>query len=48
VYTIVNVLTVNLPAIQAVQILIDGKEVATLAGHVDLREPLAKNLGLVQ
>ena len=48
VYTIVDVLTVNLPAIQAVQILIDGKEVATLAGHVDLREPLAKNLGLVK
>ena len=23
-------------------------EVATLAGHVDLRQPLAKNLGLVQ
>lgn len=48
VYTIVNALTVNLPAVQSVQILIDGKEVETLAGHVDLRQPLAKNLGLVQ
>ncbi|HEY3044266.1 MAG TPA: GerMN domain-containing protein [Vicinamibacterales bacterium] len=48
IYTIVNALTVNLPAVQSVQILIDGKEVATLAGHVDLRQPLAKNLGLVQ
>ena len=48
VYTIVDALAVNLPAIQSVQILIDGKEVATLAGHVDLRQPLAKNLGLVQ
>jgi hypothetical protein len=48
VYTIVDVLTVNLPAIQSVQILIDGKEAATLAGHVDLRQPLAKNLALVQ
>ena len=36
VYTIVNVLTVNLPAIQRVQILVDGKEADTLAGHVDL------------
>ena len=27
-----------------VQILIDGKEVDTLAGHVDLRRPLAKSL----
>jgi spore germination protein GerM len=44
VYTIVNVLTVNLPAIQQVQILIDGKEADTLAGHVDLRHPLSKQL----
>jgi spore germination protein GerM len=48
VYTIVDALTVNLPAVQSVQILIDGKEVDTLAGHVDLRQPLAKDLGLVQ
>jgi len=48
VYTLVNVLTVNLPAIQRVQILIDGKEVDTLAGHVDLRRPLAKNLSWVE
>jgi hypothetical protein len=44
VYAIVNALTVNLPAITRVQILIDGKEVDTLAGHVDLRNPLSKNL----
>jgi spore germination protein GerM len=44
VYTIVNALTVNLPAITHVQILIDGKEADTLAGHVDLRHPLAKSL----
>ena len=44
VYTIVNALTVNLPAISRVQILVDGKEVDTLAGHVDLRHPLAKSL----
>jgi sporulation and spore germination protein len=44
IYAIVNSLTVNLPAITRVQILIDGKEVDTLAGHVDLRHPLQKNL----
>ena len=44
VYAIVNAITVNLPAITRVQLLIDGKEVDTLAGHVDLRQPLAKNL----
>jgi hypothetical protein len=44
VYAIVNALTVNLPAVTRVQILIDGKEADTLAGHVDLRHPLAKSL----
>jgi hypothetical protein len=41
VYTIVAVLTENLPSITRVQILIDGREVDTLAGHVDLRRPLS-------
>lgn len=40
VYTIVHALTANLPAIKTVQILVDGREVDTLAGHVDLRRPL--------
>jgi hypothetical protein len=48
VYTIVNVLLTNLPALQEVQILIDGHEVDTLAGHVDLRRPLRKNESLIQ
>jgi hypothetical protein len=43
-YAIVNAITINLPAITRVQILIDGREVDTLAGHVDLRHPLQKNL----
>jgi spore germination protein GerM len=47
VYTIVNVLTVNLPAIQRVQILVDGKEADTLAGHVDLRHPIQKQLAWI-
>lgn len=48
VYTLVNALTVNLPAVTSVQVLVDGKEVDTLSGHVDLRRPLAKNLAWVQ
>jgi spore germination protein GerM len=47
IYTIVNALTVNLPAVTSVQVLVDGKEVDTLAGHIDLRQPLAKNLNWV-
>ncbi|PYQ84030.1 MAG: hypothetical protein DMG02_07160 [Acidobacteria bacterium] len=48
VYTIVNALTENLPAVHAVQLLVDGKEVDTIAGHVDLRRPLEKNLTWIQ
>jgi spore germination protein GerM len=38
--TVVQALTANLPGITGVQILVDGKEVETLAGHVDLRNVL--------
>lgn len=48
VYTIVDVLGANLPAIHSVQLLVEGKQVETLAGHVDLRRPLEKNLAWVQ
>ena len=48
IYTLVNALTANLPAITAVQLLVEGKEVDTLSGHVDLRRPLSKNLAWVQ
>ena len=43
VYAIVSVLTTNLPAVTGVQILIDGKEVDTLAGHLDLRRPIERD-----
>jgi hypothetical protein len=48
IYAIVNAVTTNLPAVTSVQLLVDGKEVETLAGHVDLRQPLTKNLSWVQ
>jgi spore germination protein GerM len=48
VYTIVNALTANLPAVTSVQILVEGKEVDTLVGHVDLRRPLSPNAALVE
>lgn len=48
VYAIVNAVVANLPTIQRVQILIDGKEVDTLAGHVDLRGPLRPDLSLLR
>lgn len=42
VYTVVQALTTNLPAITSVQLLVDGKEVDTLAGHVDIKRPLPR------
>ena len=48
VYAVVNALTTNLPAVKRVQILVEGKEVDTLAGHVDLRHPLQKSLKWVR
>jgi hypothetical protein len=48
VYAIVSVLTTNLSPVARVQILVDGREVDTLTGHVDLREPLRKNEGLIR
>lgn len=47
VYTLVNTIVVNLPSVGEVQILINGQEADTLAGHVDLRRPLRKNEGLI-
>jgi spore germination protein GerM len=43
VYSVVDALTANLPAVHAVQLLVDGREVDSLAGHVDLRRPLGKS-----
>lgn len=48
VYAIVHAVTANLATIQRVQILIDGRETDTLAGHVDLRRPLEQDLSLVR
>jgi hypothetical protein len=48
VYAIVNAMTMNLAAVDAVQILVDGVEVDTLVGHVDLQRPLRQNLDLLE
>jgi germination protein M len=48
IYAIVNAVATNLPAVQRVQILVEGKEVDTLAGHVDVRRPLQRDVSLVR
>lgn len=48
VYAIVNALAANLPDISSVQILVEGQEVDTLVGHLDLRHPLGRALDLIR
>jgi len=44
VYSIVNSLAANFPAVKCVQILVEDRQVPTLAGHVDLTRPLSADM----
>jgi len=46
VYSIVDTLAYNFEQIKRVQILVDGSEIDTLAGHVDLRRPLKPRIDI--
>jgi hypothetical protein len=48
VYALVNAVTANLPDVNGVQILVEGQEVDTLAGHLDLRQPFRRALRWVR
>jgi germination protein M len=47
VYSIVNTLA-ELPEIEMVRFLIEGEEIETLAGHLDLSEPVYPDEGLIK
>jgi len=47
VYSIVNTLTENFPGVSYVQILINGRESETFAGHVDISIPLENRIQLL-
>jgi len=46
IYAVVNSLTQNVSKIDQVQILIEGAEAETLAGHVDLSRPFSEDLSM--
>jgi spore germination protein GerM len=48
IFSVVNTLALNIPEIQAVGILIEGREAKTLAGHVDIRFPFRPDLLMVK
>jgi germination protein M len=47
VYSIVNTLADNFDSVKAVRFLVEGSEVETLVGHVDLTEPVLPDRGMV-
>jgi spore germination protein GerM len=48
IYGLVDTLTVNFPHLRTLQILVDGVPVATLKGHIDLRQPINPDFSLVE
>lgn len=48
VYSVVNTLTINIPEVRRVQILIEGKKIDNIAGHIDCREPLEPRPDIIQ
>jgi spore germination protein GerM len=48
VYSIVNSLSFNFPQIKRVQILIEGKPIETIAGHLSLRQPISSKPDLIK
>jgi hypothetical protein len=41
VYSIVNTLSLNVPEIKQVMLLVDGKKIDSIAGHIDCRQPIS-------
>ena len=48
IYSMVNSLVLNVPEIERVQILIEGNQAPTLAGHIDLQLPVKADMLLIR
>lgn len=48
VYGLANTFAVNYPHLRQMRVLVDGAPVATLKGHVDLRQPINPDFSLVE
>jgi hypothetical protein len=46
IYSLTNTLTANVPEIKAVKILLEGKELPSLKGHVSTIDPFKPDLDL--
>jgi hypothetical protein len=47
IYSLTNTITRNMPQVTSVKILVEGKEIETIKGHIDTRNPFAANLELI-
>jgi hypothetical protein len=48
IYGLADTLAVNFPHLRQMRVLVDGTPVATLKGHVDLRQPINPDFSLVE
>jgi spore germination protein GerM len=48
IYSIVDTIIKNFPDVKKVKFLIEGKEIESLAGHIDTRMPLTENKDIVR
>ena len=48
VYSIVNSLIINIPSIKQVKLLIDGSDIDTLAGHLNVQNPIPANMLIIR
>jgi spore germination protein GerM len=48
VYSVVNTLTLNFPAVKNVQFLVEGAEIDSIAGHLSLGQPVASKPDLIK
>ena len=47
IYSLTNTLTMNLPGLKEVTLLVDGKELPSIGGHVDTRHSFTSNKDLL-
>jgi len=47
IYSLTNTVTRNIPQLTSVKILVEGKEIETIKGHIDARSPFVANLELI-
>ncbi len=47
IYSLTNTITRNIPQVKSVKILVEGKEIETIRGHIDTRNPFTANMDLI-